>query len=143
MEIEIIKGGGSMSKTNTTTYEASSRVMEPGPLSEANPTGTWKDFLTLAKMGIVMSNLITTFAGFWIALKVTDASLYAHIPTAILTLLGAALVIAGGCSLNNYIDRDIDHLMERTHERPTVTGKIDANQVLWVGIILSAIGPYY
>lgn len=129
-----------MSKTNTTTYEASSRVMEPGPLSEANPTGTWKDFLTLAKMGIVMSNLITTFAGFWIALKVTESSLIANIPTALLTLLGSALVIAGGCSLNNYIDRDIDHLMERTHERPTVTGKIDANQVLWVGIILSAIG---
>jgi protoheme IX farnesyltransferase len=127
-----------MSKTNV--YDSVSKVMEPGPLSEANPTGTWKDFLTLAKMGIVMSNLITTFAGLWLALQYTNVGFIESLDKVILTLLGSALVIAGSCCLNNYIDRDIDHLMERTSERPTVTGKIDPNQVLWVGIVTAALG---
>jgi protoheme IX farnesyltransferase len=137
---EVFKGGVSMSKMNSTTYESVSKVMEPGPLSESSPTGTWRDFLTLAKLGIVMSNLITVFAGLWLAIQYSNATFTESIDEIILTLLGAGLVIAGGCCLNNYIDRDIDHLMERTHERPTVTGKIDPNQVLWVGIIISLIG---
>lgn len=128
-----------LSKTPT-AYEVANKVMEPGPLSEANPTGTWKDFLTIAKLGIVMSNLITTFAGFFLALKYNNHLFSDKIGALVLCILGAALVIAGGCCLNNYIDRDIDQLMERTIERPTVTGRISANQVLWVGISLSAIG---
>jgi heme o synthase len=123
-----------------TAFEAANKVMEPGPLSEANPTGTWKDFLTIAKLGIVMSNLITVFAGFFLALKYNDLMFSDYILTMLLSVLGAGLVIAGGCCLNNYIDRDIDQLMERTVERPTVTGRISARQVLWVGILLSAVG---
>ncbi|MDR7072110.1 protoheme IX farnesyltransferase [Fictibacillus barbaricus] len=126
-----------MSKT---AFEAANKVMEPGPLSESNPSGTWKDFLTIAKLGIVFSNLITTFAGFFLAIKYNDAVFSDNIMTLILCILGAALVIAGGCCLNNYIDRDIDQHMERTIKRPTVTGRIPASQVLWVGIIVSALG---
>jgi heme o synthase len=128
-----------VSKTQT-AYEAANKVMEPGPLSEAYPSGTWKDFLTIAKLGIVMSNLITVFAGFFLAVKYNGLLFSDHVIPLILSVLGAALVIAGGCCLNNYIDRDIDQLMERTIERPTVTGRISANQVLWVGVILSATG---
>jgi heme o synthase len=142
-ELELnfsLEGGVSVLSKTPTAYEAANKVMEPGPLSEANPTGTWKDFLTIAKLGIVMSNLITTFAGFFLALKYNGYLFTGNILTLVLCILGAALVIAGGCCLNNYIDRDIDQLMERTIERPTVTGRISASQVLWVGIILSAIG---
>ncbi|TLS37973.1 protoheme IX farnesyltransferase [Pseudalkalibacillus caeni] len=114
--------------------------MEPGPLSEANPTGTWKDFLTLTKVGIVLNNLITTFTGIWIASVVTDFNLFANLHVLILAILGTAFVVAGGTSLNNFIDRDIDQLMARTNTRPSVTGKIPANQVLWVGLSLSALG---
>jgi heme o synthase len=48
--------------------------------------------------------------------------------------------MAGSCSLNNYIDRDIDHLMERTKARPTVTGKVSPLKVALMGIIFIAIG---
>src|SRR5690606_23776110 len=47
---------------------------------------------------------------------------------------------AGGTSLNNYIDRDIDEMMPRTQDRPSVDGRIPPNQVLWVGFSLSVIG---
>lgn len=58
----------------------------------------------------------------------------------LLTLIGSSLIIAGSCAVNNYYDRDIDHLMERTKVRPTVTGKIQPNQALWSGILLIALG---
>ncbi|WP_338379180.1 heme o synthase, partial [Enterococcus faecium] len=44
------------------------------------------------------------------------------------------------CSLNNYIDRDIDHLMERTKARPTVTGKVQPYKVAVLGFLLIGIG---
>nr|WP_035425683.1 heme o synthase [Halalkalibacterium ligniniphilum] len=101
---------------------------------------SWKDYLTLAKTGIVTSNLITTFAGLFLAATYTGVSLANQLHIVFFALAGAALVMAGGCTLNNYIDRDIDHLMERTKERPSVTGRFSANHILFVGLIQSALG---
>ena len=116
-----------------------SKVMEPGPLSEPK-TGTWKDFITLTKTGIVTSNFMTTFLGVWLAAKFTGFSLLENWLHALAALLGTTLVIAGGTSLNNYIDRDIAKLMPRTQDRPSADGRIPPNQVLWVGFTLSVIG---
>ncbi|PWA13581.1 protoheme IX farnesyltransferase [Pueribacillus theae] len=113
--------------------------MEPGPLSEPK-TGTWKDFITLTKTGIVTSNFMTAFLGVWLAAKFTGFSLTENFLHVFLALLGTTLVIAGGTSLNNYIDRDIDEMMPRTQDRPSVDGRIPPNQVLWVGFSLSVIG---
>lgn len=131
-----------VSKTET-TLGAADKVVKSNSLTEANPAGTWRDYLTLAKMGIVISNLITVFAGSFLAIKYNHLLFMDKLAVLSLAVLGSALVIAGGCCLNNYIDRDIDGLMERTKERPTVTGKIEANQALWMGIILSALGVIF
>ncbi|MCQ6265655.1 heme o synthase [Fictibacillus sp. WQ 8-8] len=128
-----------MSKTQT-TFDDADKVIKADSLPEANPTGTWKDFLAIAKMGIVISNLITVFAGIFLAIKFNSLLFMDELNVLALAVVGSAFVIAGGCCLNNYIDRDIDGLMDRTMDRPTVTGKIEAHQALWMGIILSAIG---
>ena len=86
-------------------------------------TTVWRDFLALIKIGIVNSNMITTFTGLWLALHFSDKGFLENLHIVFFTLVGSALIMAGSCSLNNYIDRDIDHLMERTKARPTVTGK--------------------
>ncbi|MEH7222421.1 heme o synthase [Bacillus sp. JJ1566] len=103
-------------------------------------TTAYKDFLALIKIGIVNSNLITAFTGVWLALFFTGKSFLSELDIVIYTLIGSALVIAGSCAVNNYYDRDIDHVMERTKVRPTVTGKINPNHVLVLGIILILIG---
>jgi len=113
--------------------------MEPGSLSEPK-TGTWKDFITLTKTGIVTSNFMTVFLGLWLASNYTGFSIYENVLHVVFALLGAIFVIAGGTSLNNYIDRDIDKLMQRTSDRPSADGRIPPNQVLWVGYTFSAIG---
>nr|WP_245805914.1 heme o synthase [Bacillus alkalicellulosilyticus] len=101
---------------------------------------SWKDYLTLAKMGIVTSNLITTFAGVFLAAKYTGVSLLDQFHLVLFALIGAGLVMAGGCTLNNFIDRDIDPVMERTKDRPSVNGRFQGTHVLLVGLMQSAIG---
>ncbi len=103
-------------------------------------TSAWADFLALIKIGIIKSNLITTFTGVWLALHFTGVSFLDNIGTILLALAGTALIIGGAGTLNNYIDRDIDHLMERTQARPTVSGKITAGKVLSLGLVFVASG---
>jgi heme o synthase len=107
---------------------------------EAETPVTWRDFIGIMKIGIVTSNLITTFTGLWLALEFTDESFFGNIWKVVAVLLGSGFVIAGGCALNNFIDRDIDQLMDRTRERPSATGRLDGKQVLWTGIIMSSLG---
>ncbi|WP_068672507.1 heme o synthase [Oceanobacillus sp. Castelsardo] len=94
----------------------------------------------LIKIGIINSNLITTFTGLWLAIYFTDSSLKFHWEVLVLTLLGSALVIAGGCIVNNWFDVDIDPKMERTKNRPTVTGFFPLKTVLLIGLVTTAIG---
>ncbi|MGV3488001.1 MAG: heme o synthase [Tuberibacillus sp.] len=122
-----------------TSYDSAGVIIKTKE-TEAEAQTTWKDFIGIMKMGIVTSNLITTFTGLWVALEFTEQSFFDNILKVVAVLLGAGLVIAGGCALNNFIDRDIDQLMARTKERPSATGKLSAKQVLWTGIILSSLG---
>lgn len=109
-------------------------------LESQETQGLFRDVLTTVKIGIVNSNLITALTGFWLALFFTGQSILAFAVPVIFVLTGTALVIAGGCSLNNYIDRDIDPLMKRTQGRPSATGKIEPKNVLKLGVILSLTG---
>jgi len=99
-----------------------------------------KDFLSLIKIGIVNSNLITTFTGLWLALHFMGLGFIENIDIVLYTLLGSSLIIAGSCSINNFFDRDIDHLMDRTKNRPTITGKISPQQALIIGVFFTLLG---
>ncbi|WP_251549028.1 heme o synthase [Neobacillus muris] len=112
-------------------------------LDSGAKTSVWKDFMALIKIGIVNSNLITAFTGLWLALHFTGQSFLDHLDIVFFTVIGSSLIIAGSCAVNNFIDRDIDHLMERTKTRPTVTGKIMPGKVLLLGILLIGIGTLF
>ncbi|WP_025026559.1 heme o synthase [Caldalkalibacillus mannanilyticus] len=113
-------------------------VMEPGPLSDKKLTGTWKDYVSVTKVGIILSNLITVITGMWLA------SIYSGIELTLgvilLTILGTSLIIASGTCLNNYIDRDIDPLMKRTKKRALAEGRLDPRNVLIMGFVLAVLG---
>lgn len=108
--------------------------------TEIPKTSAWDDFLAIIKIGIIKSNLITTFTGLWLALHFSGFSFLNNLDIVFLTLFGSALIIGGAGTLNNYIDRDIDHLMERTKVRPTVTGKVNSIKVLILGLGLVTVG---
>lgn len=108
--------------------------------TQSRETTLWADLRALIKVGIINSNLITAFTGFWLALFFTGASFFEYWDIFLLTMGGTALVIAGGCIFNNYIDRDIDPIMSRTKGRPTVTGSIALNHVLILAIATTLAG---
>ncbi len=103
-------------------------------------TSAWKDFQALIKVGIVNSNMITTFTGLWLALHFSGMSFLGNLDLVFFALAGSVFIIAGSCSFNNYYDRDIDHLMERTKNRPTVTGKASNSKVLTMSFVFIALG---
>ncbi|PPA72175.1 heme o synthase [Jeotgalibacillus proteolyticus] len=119
---------------------SNSRVVSAVKGADFSETTAWKDFLALIKIGIVNSNFITTFTGLWLAMYFTNANFLGSLDIMLLTLIGSSLIVAGSCSINNYIDRDIDHLMERTKNRPTVTGRVQPSRVLVLGLVLIAAG---
>lgn len=94
-----------------------------------------KQYLQVTKPGIIFGNLISVVGGFLLASK-GDIDY----PLFIATLLGVSLVVASGCVFNNYIDRDIDSVMERTKNRPLVRGLIDPKISLVYASVLGIAG---
>ncbi|QWT22065.1 UbiA family prenyltransferase [Bacillus sp. NP157] len=72
-------------------------------------------YIELTKPGIVLGNLIAVTGGFllgsWTNVEWMKGALVA---------IGVCFVIASACAVNNVVDRDIDALMVRTRDRPTV-----------------------
>ncbi|QFF98342.1 protoheme IX farnesyltransferase [Psychrobacillus glaciei] len=99
-----------------------------------------KDFLALIKIGIVNSNLITTFTGIWLAFQFTNRNFLQELDLMFYTLFGAAFIIAGSGAMNNYIDRDIDPIMKSKRARPTVTGRFKPIAVLTTSLTLLVVG---
>ncbi|MFD0696392.1 heme o synthase [Paenibacillus sp. GCM10027628] len=130
---------------NQVSYDsASNGSVQPAERSEslensavdasAEPV-TLKDYYRLVKPGIIYSNSMTAFAGYWVAARWQVDWLHL-----LFTMLGTALVMAGGTVLNNYLDREMDAKMERTQNRALPSGKMSPNFVLWYGIVLGIIG---
>jgi heme o synthase len=61
------------------------------------------------------------------------------IPLILAVLLGGALAAGGANTINSYIERDRDRLMERTQDRPLATGAIAPSHGLAFGIGLNVI----
>src|SRR5699024_2136019 len=95
----------------------------------------FKQYLQVTKPGIIFGNLISVIGGFLLASKGEI-----DYPLFFATLLGVSLVVASGCVFNNYIDRDIDRIMERTKNRPLVQGLIDPQISLIYASVLGIAG---
>jgi heme o synthase len=94
-----------------------------------------KNYLLVAKPGIIFGNLITAAAGFFLASKgrVDGVAL----PS---TLIGISLVVASGCVFNNCVDRKIDRKMIRTRNRALAQGLISPKIAVSYATILGIAG---
>lgn len=92
------------------------------------------DYLTLTKPRIISLLLVTTLVPMYLAAPTPpDAGLI------LWTLLGGFLAAGGANTINQYFDRDIDHVMVRTRRRPLPAGRMTPNQVLIFGLALSLL----
>lgn len=104
----------------------------------------WRDFITVTKTGIVKSNVLSTAAAFWLAAQTFGGSVQtlsgiSGILLFVYTCIGSALIIASSCVLNNFLDRDLDKLMERTKNRPSVK-RMSPKLLLGYGTALGIAG---
>ncbi len=94
-----------------------------------------KKYLEVTKPSIIFGNLISVTGGFFLAAKGTiNYSLFITI------LVGVSLIIASSCVFNNYIDQDIDRMMDRTKNRPLVKKLINSNFCIVYATILGITG---
>lgn len=95
----------------------------------------FKRYLQVTKPGIIMGNLISVAGGFFLASRgEIDWILM------LATVVGLSLVVASGCAINNYVDRDIDAKMQRTRNRVTVNGEMSGKAAFFHGVVLGVIG---
>lgn len=126
-----------MDRTSTGVVDNMSEMMEePVAIEKVKRRASLKDYYKLTKPGIIISNSIATFAGFWIASgkQIDSWSLL------FFSLFGTALVMASGTVLNNYLDRDLDARMIRTRSRALPSGLMKPSVVLIYGIVLGVVG---
>jgi protoheme IX farnesyltransferase len=79
--------------------------------------------------------LVTVAGGFFLGSRGNI-----HYPLLFATFIGISLIIACGCVFNNFIDQDIDKIMERTKNRVLVQGLVSPKLALLYATILGILG---
>ena len=96
-----------------------------------------KTYWEVTKPKIWYLLVFTAFMAALIAYQVHDISISAL--TLILVITSVMAGSAAANTLTNYIDRDIDALMERTKARPIPSGRIPPKNALYFGLTLAGI----
>lgn len=96
------------------------------------------DFCELTKPRIVLMVLVTACVGYYAGSgRIPD---YVQL---LQMLIGTALAAGGTLALNQFIERKIDAMMERTNRRPLPDGRVLPQDALWFGIALTLVGLGY
>ncbi|MCM3568606.1 heme o synthase [Neobacillus mesonae] len=98
------------------------------------------DLKLLFKGPVLIANALPVVTGFWLAIYFSGVSFSSYLNLFFLTIIGSTLVMAGALVINNWYDVDIDTIMNRTKNRPTVTGHFSLKAVLTLGIVLTILG---
>jgi protoheme IX farnesyltransferase len=85
----------------------------------AKQSASWRDYYEMCKPRVVMLMILTSLAGMLLAVP-------GMVPLDILILgnIGIALVAGSGAAVNHHIDRKVDSMMKRTHNRPLAQGRV-------------------
>lgn len=89
--------------------------------SEVNTIkATWRDYLELTKPNVVALMILTSVIGMLLA-----APGMAPLDVLLLGNLGIALCAGSAATVNHLVDRRIDIVMARTHNRPIAKGRVE------------------
>lgn len=95
-------------------------------------------FVELTKPRIAFMLVLTAAAGFYVAAnRGFDLTLFINSMTAI------ALLAFGVAALNQFLERDLDAIMDRTRARPLPSGRLSPREALVFGIILCVSAEIY
>ena len=91
------------------------------------------DYISLLKPRVMALAVFTSLCGLCLAPVTIHPFMF------VLSIFCISLGAGAAGAINMWFDRDIDCLMERTKKRPIPTGKIEAENALGFGIMLSLI----
>lgn len=98
-------------------------------------TASWRDYYEMCKPRVVMLMILTSMVGMFLAVP-------GMVPLDVLILgnLGIALVAGSGAVVNHLIDRKVDAVMRRTHNRPMPQGRVEPRQAATFAAAIGVAG---
>lgn len=99
-------------------------------------SATWQDYLELCKPRVVALILLTAVIGMLLATPIIPWQ------TLIFGTLGIGFAACSAAVINQMIDRRVDALMNRTHNRPLPSGKITIHQAIIFASLLGITGIF-
>ncbi|HSB98172.1 MAG TPA: heme o synthase [Spongiibacteraceae bacterium] len=95
----------------------------------------WHDYYELCKPRVVLLMLLTSVIGMFMATP-------GMVPWQVLLFgnLGIALCAGSAAAVNHLVDRRIDLVMARTHNRPIAQGRIDTLHAVLFALVLGVLG---
>ncbi|MEE8338266.1 MAG: UbiA family prenyltransferase, partial [Dehalococcoidia bacterium] len=101
---------------------------------EGGAVATVRAYLALTKPNIIWLLLITTVPAMIVAEGAWPSTWLV-----VATLVGGSLAAGGANAINQFAERDIDALMERTRERPLPMGAIEPRNAAIFGVVLGVV----
>jgi protoheme IX farnesyltransferase len=96
---------------------------------------SWTNYYNLTKPKVVLLIVFTAMIGMLLA---ADGAIPLDI--FVFGLLGIGLAAASGAAINHVVDEHIDRIMERTRNRPLVSGALGQKSALLFALSLGALG---
>jgi protoheme IX farnesyltransferase len=97
-----------------------------------------RDLVALSKPRVLLMVLASTLAGYFVALDgPPDLARVIHV------LIGTFMAAGGTLALNQYVERDVDALMERTRRRPLPDHRLQPLEALLFAGVLTLAGVTY
>lgn len=105
----------------------------PSSIKE-NFTKIFSDFKQLTKVGLSLSVVFSSLAGYLLAVDKIQISIL------VLLAIGGYLMVGASNAFNQIIEKDTDALMKRTMNRPLPTGRMHVSMAMVIAVSFTILG---
>lgn len=99
-----------------------------------NFSAVFSDFKQLTKVGLSLSVVFSSLAGYLLAVEEIQVSIL------ILLAIGGYLMVGASNAFNQIIEKDTDALMKRTMNRPLPTGRMHVSMAMVIAVSFTILG---
>ena len=92
------------------------------------------DFKQLTKVGLSLSVVFSSIAGYLLAAEIVDFSIL------VILTVGGYFMVGASNAFNQIIEKDTDKLMKRTMNRPIPTGRMSVNTAMIIAVTFTIMG---
>ncbi|MDO9136961.1 MAG: heme o synthase, partial [Lutibacter sp.] len=101
---------------------------------KVNFSAVFSDFKQLTKVGLSLSVVFSSLAGYLLAVEEIKISIL------ILLAIGGYLMVGASNAFNQIIEKDTDALMKRTMNRPLPTGRMHVSMAMVIAVSFTILG---